>query len=74
MLQLPPRHPELHRRGVEANHKRVLRLMREDNLLCLRKRGFIHTTDSRHGLAVYPNLVPGLTLTGINQLWVAEIV
>lgn len=64
---------ELHRRGVEANHKRVLRLMREDNLLCLRKRGFIRTTDSNHKLGVYPNLVPGLRLTGINQLWVADI-
>jgi putative transposase len=64
---------ELHRRGVEANRKRVLRLMREDNLLCLRKRSFIRTTDSRHSLARYPNLVPGLAVTGINQLWVADI-
>jgi transposase InsO family protein len=64
---------ELHRQGVEANHKRVLRLMREDNLLCLRKRSFIRTTDSKHGLAVYPHLVPDLIITGINQLWVADI-
>lgn len=64
---------QLHRQGVEANHKRVLRLMREDNLLCLRKRSFIHTTDSRHALTVYPNLVPELRLTSINQLWVADI-
>ncbi len=64
---------ELHRQGVAANHKRVLRLMRADNLLCLRKRSFIRTTDSRHGLAVYPNLVPQLTVTSINQLWVADI-
>jgi putative transposase len=64
---------ELHRQGVVANHKRVSRLMRQDNLLCLRKRSFIRTTDSKHGLAVYPNLVPGLTLTSINQLWVADI-
>jgi transposase InsO family protein len=64
---------ELHRRGVEANHKRVLRLMREDNLLCLRKRSFIRTTDSRHTLARYPNLVPELAVTGINQLWIADI-
>lgn len=64
---------ELHRQGVEANHKRVLRLMREDNLLCLRKHRFIRTTDSNHPLAVYPNLVPGLILTSINQLWVADI-
>jgi putative transposase len=64
---------ELHRRSVEANHKRVLRLMREDNLLCLRKRSFIRTTDSRHALARYPNLVPELAVTGIDQLWVADI-
>lgn len=64
---------ELHRRGAAANHKRVLRLMREDNLLVLRKRSFIRTTDSRHSLARYPNLVPELTVTGINQLWVADI-
>jgi transposase InsO family protein len=64
---------ELHRRGVEVNHKRVLRLMREDNLLCLRKRRFISTTDSRHSLTIYPNLVPGLTLSSINQLWVSDI-
>lgn len=64
---------ELHRRGGGANHKRVLRLMREDNLLCPRKRGFIRTTDSRHSLARYPNLLPELAVTGINQLWVADI-
>lgn len=64
---------ELHRQGVAANHKRVMRLMREDNLLCLRKRRFISTTDSSHSLLVYPNLVPELTLSGINQLWVADI-
>ncbi|HJS83511.1 MAG TPA: IS3 family transposase [Nitrososphaera sp.] len=64
---------ELHRLGVEANHKRVLRLMREDNLLCLRKRRFISTTDSNHVFSVYPNLVPELTLSSINQLWVADI-
>lgn len=64
---------ELHRQGLQANHKRVLRLMREDNLLCLRKRRFIRTTDSTHRLGVYPNLAPGLTLSGINQLWVADI-
>jgi putative transposase len=64
---------ELHRQGVQANHKRVLRLMREDNLLGLRKCRFISTTDSNHALAVYPNLVPELTLSSINQLWVADI-
>jgi putative transposase len=64
---------ELHRQGVEVNHKHVLRLMREDNLLCLRKRRFISTTDSRHSLTIYPNLVPELTLSSINQLWVSDI-
>lgn len=64
---------ELHRQGIPANHKRVLRLMGEDNLLCLRKRRFFATTDSRHSLTIYANLVPELTITAINQLWVADI-
>jgi putative transposase len=64
---------ELQRRGYEVNHKRVLRLMRQDNLLCLRRRAFVVTTESGHGRPVYPNLVPTLTLTGLNQLWVADI-
>jgi putative transposase len=64
---------ELQRRGVTVNHKRVLRLMREDNLLCLRKRGFVRTTDSTHALLVYPNLLPELALTGLDQLWAADI-
>jgi putative transposase len=64
---------QLHREGISANHKRVLRLMREDNLLCLRKRRFVCTTDSAHGLPIYPNLVPELRLSGCNELWVADI-
>jgi putative transposase len=64
---------ELRRRGVTVNHKRVVRLMREDNLLCLRTRGFVRTTDSAHTLAVYPNLRPELTVDGLDQLWVADI-
>lgn len=64
---------ELRRRGWLVNHKRVHRLLREDNLLCLRQRGFLHTTDSNHGWKVYPNLVPDLALNGVNQLWVADI-
>ncbi len=64
---------QLQRDGITVNHKRVLRLMREDNLLCLRKRRFIVTTDSAHGLPVYPNLVPTLSVTGINQLWLSDI-
>jgi transposase InsO family protein len=64
---------ELQRRGWAVNHKRVYRLMREDNLLCLRKRKFILTTDSDHDLTIYPNLAANLKLTGIDQLWVADI-
>ena len=64
---------ELHRRGQVVNRKRVLHLMREDNLLCLRKRRFIHTTNSDHRLAVYPNLVPELAVTACDQLWVSDI-
>jgi len=63
----------LMRRGWRVNRKRVLRLMRVDNLLCLRKRKFIRTTDSKHALPVYPNLAKDMVLTGINQLWVADI-
>ncbi len=64
---------ELRRRGVAVNHKRVLRVMRADNLLCLRKRGFVRTTESAHPFAVYPNLRPELTVNGLDQLWVAAI-
>jgi putative transposase len=64
---------ELRRCQWTVNRKRVQRLMREDNLLCLRKRKFVVTTDSDHGLRVYPNLARQMTLTGINQLWRADI-
>lgn len=66
-------HHELIRCGWRVNHKRVLRLMRVDNLLCLRRRKFVLTTDSRHELPIYPNLAKDMVLTGINQLWVADI-
>jgi putative transposase len=64
----------LRKQGFIANHKRVLRLMRKDNLLCLRKRSFIPiTTQSNHGWRVVPNLACQMQLTGIDQLWVADI-
>jgi putative transposase len=66
-------HAELRRQGWSVNHKRILRLLRVDNLLCLRRRKFLLTTDSQHGLPIYPNLVKGMVLTGIDQLWVADI-
>lgn len=65
---------QLRREGWAVNHKRVLRLMREDNLLCLRVRPFVPlTTDSRHGWRIVPNLARGLVPTGLDQLWVADI-
>ena len=64
---------ELKRRKQPANHKRVRRIMREDNLLCLRRRSFVRTTDSGHGLRVYPNLAKEMSPTGTDQLWVADI-
>ena len=64
---------DLRLQGVIVNHKRVLRVMREDNLLSLRRRKFVVTTDSRHERPVYPNLIAGLALTAPNQLWVADI-
>ena len=64
---------ELRRSGLSVNRKRVQRLMREDNLLCLRKRKFVATTDSAHGMKVYPNLAAALVVSGVNQLWRADI-
>ena len=64
---------ELARQGILANNKLVPRLMREDNLLCLRKRHFVGTTDSRHTLPIYPNLAGQMTLTDIDELWIADI-
>ena len=59
--------------GWVINHKRVLRLMREDNLLSIRRRRFVVTTDSDHGWRIYPNLACRMIVTDINQLWVADI-
>ncbi len=65
---------ELRQRGQCVNAKRVLRLMREDNLLCLRTRRFVPaTTDSQHGWRVWPNLARGLITRNLNELWVADI-
>lgn len=64
---------ELRRRGRAVNWKRVYRLMGEDNLLCVRKRKFVVTTDSNHGRKVYPNLARQMVLTDVDQLWRADI-
>ena len=64
---------ELRNRGYTVNHKRVLRLMREDNLLCVRKRFKPKTTDSNHNLRTYPNLIKDLKITRLNQVWASDI-
>ena len=65
---------QLRREGLVANDKRVLRLMRQDNLLCLRRRPFVPvTTNSSHGWRVVPNLARAMVPTGLDQLWVADI-
>ena len=64
---------ELRRQGMLVNHKRVARIMREDDLLALQPKRFVVTTDSKHELEVYLNLASRMKLTGINQLWVADI-
>jgi putative transposase len=63
----------LQHQGLVVNRKRVLRMMREENLLCQPPRPFHRTTDSAHDLAVYPNLARGLKVTASNQLWVADL-
>ena len=64
---------ELRRRGMAVNHKRVLRILGEDNLLAVRRREFVATTDSDHRFPVHLNLARRMELTGINQLWVSDI-
>ena len=64
---------ELRNRGYRINHKHVLRLMREDNLLCLKRKFRPVTTDSNHGLPIYPNLLKSKIITGLNQVWAADI-
>jgi transposase InsO family protein len=64
---------ELRERGWAVNPKRVYRIMREDNLLCVRRKKFVVTTDSNHTRKVYPNLARNMVLTAPNQLWRADI-
>jgi putative transposase len=64
---------ELRRRGMLVNHKRVARIMREDNLLAVQPKQFVTTTDSNHSLEIYLNLARRMELTGVDQLWVADI-
>ncbi|HZU01909.1 MAG TPA: IS3 family transposase [Ktedonobacteraceae bacterium] len=63
----------LQRAGWKVNHKRVLRIMQEESLLCQLKRHFVHTTDSHHPFPVYPNLVNGTTPDAPDLIWVADL-
>ena len=64
---------QLHRDRITINHKRVLRLMKESDLLCRVRRRWTMTTDSGHGLSVYPNLLKGVEINGLNQAWLTDI-
>lgn len=64
---------ELRRQGWTVNPKRVYRILREDNLLCVRKRRFALTTDSNHDRKIYPNVARQMVLTSVDQLWRADI-
>ena len=64
---------QLHRHGQQVNHKKVYRIMKENNLLVRRKKFRPVTTQSGHGLVVYPNLAKDLVVTNLNQLWVSDI-
>lgn len=65
---------ELRNRGNNVNHKKVLKVMRSENLLCRRKKAFKPvTTQSNHNLKTYPNLIKNLKVTGLNQVWVSDI-
>jgi putative transposase len=63
----------LRRAGWAVNHKRVLRIMREDSLLCQLKRRFVPTTDSAHAFGRYPNLIKDIEIDGLDRVWISDI-
>ena len=64
---------ELRHRGCHVNHKKVLRLMRESDLLCRVRRRRVKPTDSRHRFPRYPNLIKGMVISRLNQVWLSDI-
>ena len=64
---------QLHREKIKINHKKVLRIMRENSLLCIGKRKWINTTDSNHPFRTYPNIIKYIIADRLNQIWVADI-
>jgi transposase InsO family protein len=64
---------ELKRQGLAVGRRKVRRLMKERSLLCQIQRKWVRTTDSRHGLRKYPNLVAGLEIAGVDRVWLSDI-
>lgn len=64
---------QLRREGYLVNHKKVLRIMRQDSLLCVVRRKWIRTTNSDHPYPRFPNLVKDLVISSLNQVWFADI-
>jgi putative transposase len=64
---------ELHGEGRLVNHKKVMRLMKENGLTVRSRRRFVMTTDSNHDGPIFPNLAESIVPTDLNQLWVADI-
>jgi putative transposase len=64
---------QLSHEGQQVNHKKVLKIMRDSDLLCQVKRKWVKTTDSRHRFPRYPNLIKGMTISRLNQVWLADI-
>jgi len=64
---------QLRREEQQVNHKKVLRLMRESDLLCRVKRKRVKTTNSRHRFPRYPNLIKGMRISRLNQVWLSDI-
>jgi putative transposase len=63
----------LKREGMSLNHKKVYRIMRANSICCSVRRAYRHTTNSKHGLARYPNLIKNLVPAGLNHIWHADI-
>ena len=64
---------QLKREGWVVNHKKVLRLMQESDLLCRVKQRWVKTTNSNHHFPVYPNLIKDMAISHLNQVWIADI-
>lgn len=64
---------QLRREGMIVNHKRILRIMQEESLICNIKKKWITTTDSKHSYPVCPNLLKDAEISGVNQAWVCDI-